>query len=178
MKLFTVGLILAGSSLLAAPPTPLLDTLASELDRNFRVLKDKADPPAYFISYEVTDMDSHVIGATLGDIASHSDSHNRFLDVGLRVGTPKLDNYHLMGGQAPQFTAAVAVPIEGGVAAVKQLAWLETDRAYRSAAERLIKIKTSQQVKVAAIDKSDDFSQAPVATQDPQFQRDRASPDR
>src|ERR1019366_7184893 len=42
--------------------------------------------------------------------------------------------------------------------------WIETDRAYRSAAERLIKIKTSEQVKVAALDKSDDFSAAPVAT--------------
>ena len=63
MKLFITGLILAGSGLLAAPPSPLLDTLASELDRNFRVLKEKADPPAYFISYEVTDMDSHVISA-------------------------------------------------------------------------------------------------------------------
>jgi TldD protein len=165
MKLFMMtGLILVGSGLLAAPPNPLLDTLASELDRNFRVLKEKADPPAYFISYEVTDMDSHVIGATLGDIASHEDSHRRYLDVGLRVGTPKLDNYHLIGGAAPQFTAAVGVPVDGGTAALKQLAWIETDRAYRSAAERLIKIKTSQQVKVATLDKSDDFSPAPVAT--------------
>src|SRR6516225_3996612 len=43
MKLFTLGLILVGSSLLAAPPSPLLDTLTSELERNFSVLKEKAD---------------------------------------------------------------------------------------------------------------------------------------
>ena len=163
MKLLTFGLILAGSGLFAAPPSPLLDTLSSELDRNFRVLKEKPDPAAYFISYEVTDMDSHIIGATLGDISSNENSHRRYLDVGLRVGNPKLDNYHLIGGQAPQFTAAIAVPIEGGTAAVKQLAWIETDRAYRSAAERLIKIKTSHQVNVASLDKSDDFSPAPAA---------------
>jgi len=163
MKRLVSALILVGSGLLSAPPSPLLDTLANELDRNFRVLKEKGDPPAYFISYEVTDIDAHAISATLGDISSHNDSHSRYLDVGLRVGTPQLDNYHLIGGAAPQFTAAVAVPIEGGTNAVKQLAWIETDRAYRSAAERLIKIKTSQQVKVASLDKSDDFSPAPVA---------------
>jgi len=164
MKPIIVGLILVGSCLSAAPPSPLLDTLSSELDRNFRVLKEKADPPAYFISYEVTDTDSHSIGATLGGISSHNDSHSRNLDIGMRVGTPKLDNYHLLSGAAPQYAADVAIPIEGGTAALKQLAWLETDRAYRTAAERLIKIKTSQQVKVASIDKSDDFSPAPTAT--------------
>jgi len=36
--------------------------------------------------------------------------------------------------------------------------WLETDRVYRAAAERLIKIKTNQQVKAADRDKSNDFS--------------------
>ncbi len=164
MKPFIIGLILLQPCLLAAPPSPLLDTLASELDRNFRILKEKADPAAYFISYEVTDVDSHVVGATLGDITARNDSHNRVLDVGLRVGSPKLDNYHLIGGAAPQYSSAVAVPIDGGTAALKQLAWFETDRAYRAAAERLIKIKTSQQVKVAAQDKSDDFSPAPVAS--------------
>src|SRR5690242_12753049 len=164
MKYLMIGLVLAGSSLPGAPPSPLLDTLASELERNFSVLKEKADPPAYFISYEVTDSDSHAIEATLGDISSHSDSHSRVLDVSLRAGTPKLDNYHLIGGEMPRFAASVAVPIEGGTAALKQLAWIETDRAYRAAAERLIRIKTSEQVRVAAVDKSDDFSPAHAAT--------------
>ena len=163
MKLLNLALVLTGSGLLAAPPGALLDTLSSELDRNFAVLKEKADPAAYFISYEITDNDSHVISATMGDIASHSDSRSRSLDVGLRVGSPKLDNYHFMGGQAPIYSSVVAVPIEGGDEALKQLAWIETDRAYRAAAERLIKIKTTQQVNVAAQDKSDDFSPAPVA---------------
>jgi predicted Zn-dependent protease len=163
MKRLVSALILVGSGIFAAPPGSLLDTLASELDRNFAILKEKADPAAYFISYEVTDLDSHSINATLGDISGHSDSHTRYLDVGLRVGTPKLDNYHLINGAAPQYSAAVAIPIDGGPDAVRQLAWIETDRAYRAAAERLIKIKTSEQVKVAALDKSDDFSPAPVA---------------
>ena len=42
--------------------------------------------------------------------------------------------------------------------AIKRRLWLETDRAYRAAAERFIRIKTNTQVKVAAEDDSDDFS--------------------
>lgn len=156
-------LIVAATGLHSAPPPSLLDTLASELQRNFTILKEKADPAAYFVSYEVTDLDTHSLVATLGDLTSHSDSHNRYLDVGVRVGSPKLDNYHLLNGASPQYSAAIPLPIDGDTAAVKQFAWIETDRAYRAAAERLIKIKTSEQVNVAAIDKSDDFSPAPVA---------------
>jgi predicted Zn-dependent protease len=52
---------------------------------------------------------------------------------------------------------------EDNVNAIKRRLWLETDRAYRTAAERLIRIKTNTQVKVAAEDDSDDFSTEDVA---------------
>ena len=159
----TFGLLLVQTGLLAAPPNTLLDTLASELDRNFKVLKEKVDPPAYFISYEMTDTDTHSIAATLGDITSCENSRGRYLDVSLRAGSPKLDNYHLIGGGGQRYTSGASVPIEGGMDALRQLAWIETDHAYRNAAESLIRIKTSKQVRVAAQDKSDDFSGAPVA---------------
>jgi predicted Zn-dependent protease len=44
------------------------------------------------------------------------------------------------------------------VNSIKRRLWLETDRAYRAAAERLIRIKTNTQVRVAGADDSDDFS--------------------
>ena len=47
--------------------------------------------------------------------------------------------------------------------AIKRRLWLETDRAYRAAAERLIRIKTNTQVKVAEEDDSDDFSSEEAA---------------
>ena len=51
--------LLCLAAFLAAAQTPasrpvLLDTMAQELNRNFTVLKEKADPPPYFLSYEVT----------------------------------------------------------------------------------------------------------------------------
>jgi predicted Zn-dependent protease len=159
----TFGLLLVQTGLLAAPPNTLLDTLASELDRNFKILKEKVDPPAYFISYEITDTDTHSIAATLGDITSCDNNRGRYLDVSLRAGSPKLDNYHLIGGGGQRYTSGASVPIEGGMGALRQIAWIETDHSYRNAAESLIRIKTSKQVRVAAQDKSDDFSAAPVA---------------
>jgi TldD protein len=141
--------------------SPVLKILGEELGRNFRILKEKADPPPYFISYEVTDDESHSVAATLGSVSHNSRARVRHLDVSLRVGSPKLDNYHRVRGERAQFTSGAPISLDDIPIAIKQRVWLETDRAYREAAERLIKIRSNQQVKVAAEDPSDDFSVEP-----------------
>jgi predicted Zn-dependent protease len=50
------------------------------------------------------------------------------------------------------------VPLEDDTAVLRQIAWAETDRRYKSAAERFVKIVTQQALKVAEEDPSDDFS--------------------
>lgn len=134
-----------------------------ELTRNFSVLKAKADPAPYFISYEVTDEDVHAVSATLGVVTSSSQGRSRQLDVCVRVGSPKLDNYHRIRGERVQFTSGTTLTFEDQPDSIKQRIWLETDRAYRLAAQRLIKIRTSRDVKVAEEDSSDDFSSEPPA---------------
>ena len=141
-----------------APSSVVLDTLSDELLRNFAGLKAKADPAPYFLSYEVTEIESHTIGATLGALTSANNSKNRYLDVTLRVGSSKLDNYHRARGERVQFTSGANISIDDNPNSIRQRVWLETDRVYRAATERLIKIKTNQQVKVAERDASDDFS--------------------
>jgi TldD protein len=136
----------------------ILNTMTEELQRNFDVLKQKADPPPYFLAYEVTDQNTHTVSASLGVLNSTGDSHNRYLDVTVRVGDPKMDNFRRVRGDRIEFTSGAAVVIDGNPAALKQRIWLETDRVYRAAAERLIKIKTNQQVKAADRDMSNDFS--------------------
>jgi predicted Zn-dependent protease len=142
----------------SAQTSPLLAILSEELDRNFQVLKQKADPAPYFMGYEVTDQEGWVVSATLGALKASSADRGRTLDVTVRVGSPKLDNYHRIPGERPRFTARVPLPIEDNPAAIRRRAWLETDRVYRLAAETLIKIRTNRQVKVAEEDDSDDFS--------------------
>jgi predicted Zn-dependent protease len=136
----------------------ILNTMNEELQRNFEVLKQKADPPPYFLSYEITDEDTHTVSASLGVLNSTGAAHNRYLDVTVRVGDPKLDNFRRVRGERIDFTSGAAVVVDETPAALKQRIWLETDRIYRAAAERLIKIKTNQQVKAADRDMSNDFS--------------------
>jgi predicted Zn-dependent protease len=138
--------------------------MSQELARNFQSLKEKGDPPPYFLSYEITQEDIFSLSATLGSIDSTGGGKSRTLDVSVRVGTPKLDNYHRVrgaGGGAAQFTTGAQISYEDNANSVKHSLWLETDRAYRAAAERLIRIQTNTQVKVAEQDASADFSSAP-----------------
>jgi TldD protein len=136
----------------------VLNTMTEELQRNFQTLKQKADPPPYFLSYEITDQATHSVSASLGVLNEMGDSHNRYLDVTVRVGDPKLDNFRRVRGDRVQFTSGTSVVLGDDPAALKQRMWLETDRVYRASAERLIKIKTNQQVKAADRDMSSDFS--------------------
>lgn len=145
---------------------PLLDVMAGELARNFSVLKAKADPPPYFLAYQVTERDFTVISASLGALTASSQGRTRTLDTSLRVGSPKLDNYHRVRGDRAQFTSGAPLAIDDHPAAIRRRLWLDTDRAYRAAAERLIKIRSATRVNVADEDDSDDFSTEEPAIHD------------
>jgi len=136
----------------------LLSILNQELDRNYNILKEKADPKPYFLAYEVTAEQSSVLSCTLGSVVARSQGNQRLLDVTIRVGSPKLDNYHTVRGDFPRFTAGTAIPLDNVAAAIRQRVWLDTDRAYRHASQRLIQIESDHNLNVAADDPSDDFS--------------------
>jgi len=151
--------LLAGCvSLGLAQTPPLVQILAEELDRNFRILKEKADPAPYYMAYEVTENEVSAVSATLGALKSARTDRGRRLDVTVRVGSPKLDNYHRIPGDNVHFAVGVALPIEDNPAAIQRRIWLETDRVYRLAAERLIKVRSNRQMKATEEDDSDDFS--------------------
>jgi TldD protein len=142
----------------SAQSSVLLDAMGEELDRNFSTLKTKADPAPYFLSYEVTEEGFQSVSATLGAITGTGHSETRRLDVCVRVGAPNLDNYHRVRGERTQFTSGALLTFEDQPASIKHKIWLETDRAYKLAAERLIKIRTNAEVKVAERDASSDFT--------------------
>jgi len=154
----------------AAQPTPaeppLVRILAAELARNFTVLREKADPPPYFISYRVTDSEGGTLSAALGALTQKSQGRRRVLDVSVRTGDRRLDNFHLLKGERPRFTASALLPVEDSPAAIARLAWRETDRAWRAAAQRLTQIRS--EVKMRAADPATanlpDFSEEEAAT--------------
>jgi predicted Zn-dependent protease len=159
LPLSSATLLLAIALPAAAQPGRLLDTMSQELNRNFEVLKAKGDPAPYFLSYEITEQEYETITGTLGAINSVSNGKTRALDVSVRVGSPQLDNYRRVRGVGGgQVTSGAAVTFEDNPDSLRRRLWSETDRAYRSAAERLIRIRTNAEVRVAAADTSADFS--------------------
>jgi predicted Zn-dependent protease len=129
-----------------------------ELQRNYQALKQKGEPAPYYMAYEVYDIDSHEVSAALGVLNSTGNEHSRYLDVTVRVGDQKLDNYRRVRGDRIQFTSGLPVVVDDIPDALRARMWLETDRVYHAAADRLVRIKTNQQVKAADRDQSNDFS--------------------
>ncbi len=136
----------------------LLEVLNAELNRNYAILKEKGDPPPYFISYSATDIEACSITATGGALLANEHRRNRYLDVSVRVGSPQFDNYHRLQNERPRFTSGTAIAIDYAPESIRHWVWLETDRVYRAAAERLIKLRSSAQVKLSE-DSSADFSE-------------------
>ena len=156
-KSLVVCLIAAGASRSAETPK-LVEILASELDRNFQALKEKGDPKPYYAAYAITENQIVAMEATSGLLAARDTRHTRNLDVTIRVGSPKLDNYRRQPRDIAHFTLGSAVSLDDNPNALKRRLWLDTDSVYRSASQRLTNIKSDTQVKVDAVDQSDDFS--------------------
>ncbi len=143
----------------AAGPAGLLQILTAELNRNFTTLQDKAEPKPYFLSYSVVEQENSSLSAVLGAITSNHTRHQRSLDVSIRLGSAKLDNYHQIRGDMPDFASGVPVALDDSAAAIQRRLWAETDRVYRLAAQRLTNINTNREVKVADKETAaDDFS--------------------
>ncbi len=168
-----LGLSLIACLVAAAPgsaqraaPSPILGAMKAELARSLNSLGKQSVPP-YFLGYEITETRSITVTSSFGEITSSDDTRRRQLDVDLRVGDYTLDNTHQIRGTMEAFDMSgrfsmAEVPLEDNADAIRGVLWYETDRKYKQAIERLAKVKTNVQVKVAEEDKSADFSREPA----------------
>jgi len=166
--LFLVAACAMGGDSVDEPASPqvIFDALETELTRSVEALKDRESEPLYFLSYRAIDTRGHSMSASLGALLGSDPSHSRGLDVEARVGTPKLDSTHQIRG-AFEFGAepsSATLPLENDPDSIRAAAWRATDRAFKSAQERFLKVTTNESVKVEAEDTSDDFSLAPPAS--------------
>ena len=132
--------------------------LQTELNRNFAGLKAKADPPPYFMAYEATEQEEDSAVASLGALLNTSHSHTRGVDTTVRVGSPQFDNYHPFKGSIGQFTTFVPLSIDDDPDQMNRELWLETDRVYKGASQRLLQLKTDNELLVNDKDAGADFS--------------------
>jgi TldD protein len=146
-----------------APVPAGLAALQAELQRGMTQLKAKGNPAPYYLAYEVHDRTEVVVSASYGALVQSSSRRSRILDTDVRVGDYRLDSTHAIRSDDFDFSStmgghAASLPLNDDAAALRTVAWLETDRRYKEAAERLVKIRTQRTLKVAEEDPSDDFS--------------------
>ena len=129
-------------------PSPVIVTMGQELDREMPILS-KATPPAYFVSYILTSSDRSEVMGSNGALLSSEESHSRWLETQVRVGSYDLDNTHKVGNSAPgQGSFGASVPVDNAPDVLRRAMWLTTDKQFRTASEALIKINTSKEVQV------------------------------
>ncbi len=132
----------------------LLQALEEEQKRAFEILKKNGNPPPYFLSYQVADINSTAVSASFGAIRNSDTNHFRNLDVNVRVGDFKLDNTNGRGGS----TGSQRLPIEDDLDAIKSSIWMITDDAYKNAVDVFIRLKTQKDTSVADEYPADNFS--------------------
>ena len=159
-KRVSIAAALSGLALWGAAINPprLVDILSSELERNFKILKEKGEPPPYFAAYAITEEQQESIDASSGAVVGRDSTNSRTLDVTVRAGTMQFDNYHRNQRDPAYFTGGLPVSVDNNPDAIKRFLWAETDRVYRMASQRLLRLRTDQDVKVKPDDPSGDFS--------------------
>lgn len=157
---FATVVFLAGMLPLAAqqPSSPVLDAMKAELKRSQVKLGSQPVPP-YYIGYQIVEAHRFLVRAEFGRLESSNENRSRQLDIDLRVGDYLMDNTREVRGEFNfgQFNSA-PIPIDDDPDAIRTVLWHQTDQRYKQALERLTKVKTNVQVRVAADDASADFS--------------------
>jgi TldD protein len=137
-------------------PDALLTAMQRELQRASAALA-KEDPPAYYLSYSVADVDDATLAASNGAPLSSSRAQERLADVTMRVGSPALDNTH--GQYRTSGMSSGILPLASDPDATARVLWQLTSGEYERASSSFLQLKTQTQVQAAEDDKSPDFTQ-------------------
>jgi TldD protein len=178
-----LSFVLAGSLFLAAPantsiPSSLVEILKEELNREFAILKTKANPSAYYMAYEVTEEETNSASATLGALIDNVHSHIRGVDTTIRIGSAQFDNYHPYRGSRARFTNFTFLSLDDDVNQIRRALWAESDRVYKAGAMRLIDLQTDEQLLAQEKTEDPDFSFEPpqnFSSRPPVFHVDMAA---
>jgi predicted Zn-dependent protease len=152
-----IAIATGGTAQPAADPQAelLIGTMQQELKRAQASLS-KSDPAPYFISYALFDAQAVNILAVDGALLNSSESHRRYADITMHVGTPALDNTHGQGRDSG--IAGVPVPLGNDRDAIARSLWLLTNNEYRQASAAFLQVKTQKAVQSEEEDKSPDFA--------------------
>ncbi|TET18441.1 MAG: hypothetical protein E3J78_06385 [Candidatus Cloacimonadota bacterium] len=163
-KLFFSGLCMILCSTIFSTETGtagVLESMELEMERSYETLSKTKPISAYFLHYEIWDERNVSITASWGALYRNLDKKHRYLDVDVRVGSKKLDNTHEIRGGVNYMDWIPSINEINGdddPAALRVALWAETDRQFKKAQEKYIRIQAERQVKVTESDTSPDFS--------------------
>jgi predicted Zn-dependent protease len=147
-----------------AAKSKIIDMMAEENSRWFRVLKSAQPAPAHFIGYTIYERRHVAVAAEEGVILADDDETVRALDVEVRVGSPMLDSRHPIQDQRLAALTSLSrlgsAPFGEDEKAIRQQLWLETDRRYREGLLLLGIVLTEGRVGGKREQKSADFTPA------------------
>lgn len=156
MKKVLLTLLFALFAQITFSQDKLLDILKSEINRNYKTLNEQP-VPAYYISYRVQDVHTYNINSSFGALMYSRPYHSRVFNASVRVGNHEMDNTRPVNNVQNQYSYNRLV-LEDDPAAIQTALWHKTDQLYKNAVKQLENVKASVAVKVAAEDKSNDFS--------------------
>lgn len=178
MKRILLLMLMLGWYCVIFAQDPLLKIMKEELNREMEVL-EKAYPAPYWISYRVEETLEHKITASLGAIIFSSSHPSRGLTVQVRVGSPGLDNFHILNHIRPQETRAYALPLENNALSIKDMLWRVTDSEYKNSVNQYNLIQSGMKVVTSASDKAPDYTrEKPVFYYDKPFSKGEQSFDK
>ena len=150
------------ATVLAQDADPVLRAMKDELARSRQLRIVSLDAP-YFIEYRVEDVNAFSVSATLGALVASNQSVLRVPTVRVRVGDYLFDNTNHLYSDA--YTGnrydPEQLPLENDYRAFRQVLWLATDRAYKTAEESIAR-KRSSLKNMNVTEQLPDFSKAPA----------------
>jgi hypothetical protein len=155
-------LLTAGAFLLPAQDAdPVLRAMKDEIERSRQLRIVSLDAP-YYIEYRIEDVSVFSASASLGALISSDQNVLRVPTVKVRVGDYTFDNTNHLYSDA--YTGSrydpEQLPVENDYRAFRQVLWLATDRAYKTAEESIAR-KRSSLKNMNVTEQLPDFSKAP-----------------
>lgn len=133
-----IPFVLAAAMSAQTATDPLLKAMKDELERS-RTLQIEALDKPYYIEYNVEDIRSYSVSATLGGILARNSTHIRVPRTRVRVGDYTFDNtnylYSDVFGGARYDSSEL--PLDDSYLGIRRNFWLSTDRSYKGAVEAI-----------------------------------------
>ena len=115
----------------------------------------------YYVEYRLLDLDVREVVAEFGTLLTSTHTRNRFMNVGARVGTYKLDSSNFVSDEGFRgFIGSTGeVGIDRDYNSLRQDLWIATDQAFKEAVETYSR-KQAYLSSLARQSDIDDFSKA------------------